>query len=211
MSGKDDSTNRKAFPMLIVENLPIRDLIGPMSDDELYNFCMANAELRIERDSEHNIIIMSPVGGGSGLQELEILRQVGNWAKQDGSGISFSSSTGFILPDGAMRSPDASWLKREKWNQLTEKEKLHFLPSVPDFVVELCSRTDRLPALQSKCTEWIENGVQLLWLIDPQSETSWIYRADGSQEQISGFKHVLSGEAVLAGFQFDLANLYLPK
>ena len=196
--------------MLIVENLPIHNLVGPMTDEELYLFCRANADLQIERDSQHNIIIMSPASGSSGFRELKIMTYLNLWAENDNTGLAFSSSTGFYLSNGAMRSPDAAWLSLPRWNALSEKQKDRFLSAVPEFVVELRSPSDRLSKLKQKCTEWIDNGVQLLWLIDPKSETNWIYRANGGCEEVIGFDKILSGEGVLPGFAFSLSRLVLP-
>lgn len=196
--------------MIYVEDLPINNLVGELTNDELYAFCIANPNLRIERDAQQNLIIMSPVGGLSGYLEEEIQGELRKWAKEDGTGLTFSSSTGFLLPNGAMRSPDASWVSFDKWNALTEEQKKKFPPFVPDFVVELRSATDSMKKLKAKAQEWIDNGVKLLWLIDPEPREIWIYRTDGTVDRLSGFDRQLSGEEVLPGFSFDLQMLQAP-
>lgn len=196
--------------MLFFEQYPIRNYSEHMNDTELYEFCVANRGLRIERDAEQNIIIMAPVGGGSGYFQKDFITDIEIWVRKTKLGISFSSSTGFLLPNGAMRSPDASWLAEEKWQSLTEQQKQGFLPLVPDFVVEVRSPTDRIHRLRDNMLEWIEQGVRLGWLIDPVEAQVFIYRIDGSIALLKGLEDTLSGENVLPDFEFDLKRLRLP-
>lgn len=176
-----------------------------MTDDELYDFCVANRDLHIERDKYQNIIIMSPVGGMSGYFEKEAIRNLGNWEFKYKLGKSFSSSTGFLLPNGAMRSPDASWMSDERWESIPKDKRQKFLPVVPDFVIEIRSASDNIKPLKAKMLEWIENGVRLAWMINTKDEQVIIYRENGSIEIIENFDGSLSGEDVLEGFEMDLS------
>jgi Uma2 family endonuclease len=178
-----------------------------MSDDELYAFCQANPHVRMERDEKKQIIIMPPAGGETGNQHIEIGAAVNNWNKQSELGKAFDSSTGFTLPDGSMRSPDVSWVSIEKWKNLSAKQKQHFVPFAPDFLVEVLSPADHLQPAQEKMHKWIQNGARLAWLIVPEKQLSFIYRADGTVDKIEGFDKKLSGEDVLPGFEFDLSVL----
>lgn len=198
--------------MLIVEGYQIHIHKNPeeLTDDELYEFCVLNKGLRIERDRGQNIIIMAPVGGNSGFFEKELIFEVESWVRESQSGYSFSSSTGFLLPNGAMRSPDACWVSEERWSVLTEQQKQKFPPVVPDFIVEIRSETDALKAVQAKMQEWVKNGVRLAWLLDSKNERAYIYRADGKVETVKGFSQLLSGEQVMPGFELDLACLKQP-
>ena len=126
-----------------------------------------------------------------------------DWAKKDGTGISFDSSTGFRLPNGAIRSPDASWVKPERWQTLTLEQRRGFAPLCPDFVLELRSATDQLSALQAKMQEYIDNGARLGWLIDPSERRVYIYRPGLPMEQQND-PSTLSGDPVLPGFVFHL-------
>ena len=197
--------------MLIVEGTKIHLDKNPnnLSNDELYEFCVVNKELRIERDANQNIIIMAPVGGNSGFHEVEFSTEVNIWRRKNG-GVSFSSSTGFLMPNGAMRSPDACWISEERWTKITPAQKKKFPPVVPNFVVEVRSPTDALKGAKAKMEEWVDNGIQLGWLIDIKNKQVYIYRVDGSIEIIKGFDKTLSGETVLKGFEFDLGQLKMP-
>ena len=184
-----------------------------MSEDEFFYFCQENANLRIEREADKKITIMEPIGNESGHYESEVNYQLKDWARksEDVKGITFSSATGFTMPTGAVKSPDASWLPLEKWLELPASDRKKFTHVCPYFVVEVRSETDNLADLQAKMLEWIENGVLLGWLIDPKRQTSYIYRADGSMEKVEGFDKKLSGEDVLKGFELDLSLLVLPE
>ncbi|MEL6588694.1 MAG: Uma2 family endonuclease [Bacteroidota bacterium] len=179
------------------------------SNDELFDFCIANRNLSIERNHEGQIVIMSPAGGRSSNLSLKFATAIEIWNQQnDQSGIAFDSSVGFLLPNGAMRSPDAAWLNRAVWDELSPMQKEKFLPFAPDFVVEVRSPSDRLSHLQAKMQEWIDNGCQLAWLIDPSEEKVHIYRPDKEPLVQEGFSQILLGEDVLPGFQFDLSLLH---
>ena len=197
--------------MLIVEGHKIHLDSNPnnMTDEELFEFCMTNKELRIERDAQQNIIIMAPVGGNSGYHEIEFMTELNVWRRNNG-GVSFSSSTGFIMPNGAMRSPDACWISEKRWSVVTEEQKEKFPPVVPDFVAEVRSATDTLKGAKAKMEEWVENGIRLGWLVDIKNQQVLIYREDGSIEIVKGFDNYLNGETVMPGFEFNL-KLFLEK
>lgn len=194
--------------MLIVENYKIQNYSDQMTDEELYEFCVMNRDLRIERDQNQNIIIMAPVGGGSGFYEGEFIADIKFWVRKTKKGITFSSATGFILPNGAMRSPDACWVSTKNWQTVTDKEK--FLRIVPEFVVEVRSPSDNLKPLKEKMLEWLENGVLLGWLIDVKNKQTFIYRKNQDIETINGFDKKLTGEEIMPEFEFDLSLLKMP-
>jgi Uma2 family endonuclease len=177
-----------------------------LDDEQLFEFCRLNRDLRIERDADGVLVLMAPVGGASSARNLELCRQLANWAQHDGSGVAFDSSVGFILPNGAMRSPDAAWLRRERWEALRPEEREKFVPLCPEFVVELRSPSDRLPALQRRMRELIRNGAQLGWLIDPARRSVHVYRA-GEAVQTLLAPSGLSAEPLLPGFMLDLRGI----
>ena len=184
-----------------------------MSEDAFFYFCQQNSNLRIEREADKKIIILELTGNEGGHYESEVNYQLTDWniKKSEIKGIAFSSSTGFTMPTGAVKSPDASWLPLDKWLQLPAADRKKFTHVCPYFVAEVRSDSDNLADLQKKMLEWIENGVKLGWLIDPKTKTSYIYRADGSIETVRGFDKKLSGEDVLKGFELDLSFLVLPE
>ena len=149
---------------------------------------------------------MSPTGSDTGRRNLDIIVQLGNWNKQNKLGVAFDSSTGFKLPNGAERSPDASWVRKETWESLTDAEKERFAPICPDFVVELRSKSDALKPLQEKMQEYIDNGAKLGWLIDRQNQQVEIYRQDKAVEIIKS-PQTLLGEEILPGFVLDLTEI----
>ena len=138
---------------------------------------------------------------------MEVARQLANWAIQNGKGIAFDSSAGFTLPDRSVLSPDASWLSREKWNKLSADDKDKFAPVCPEFVIEVRSKSDSLSELQLKMKNWIKNGAELAWLIDPRDEVSFIYSADHAEEKIEGLDKKLYGKGSVAGFELDLSKI----
>ena len=177
-----------------------------LDDDQFYELCRLNRELRIERAAGGGLSIMPPAGGDTSRRNAEIVRQLGNWTRRDGTGISFDSSCGFLLPNGAIRSPDASWVLRERLNALTERERSRFLPLCPDLVVELRSPTDSLQVLQDKMREYMDNGAGLGWLIDPLRGEVFVYRPAGSVECLRAPEQ-LSAEPLMAGFRLDLHEI----
>lgn len=178
-----------------------------LSDDDFYNLCLANRELKLERTAKGELVIMPPTGGEGGRQEADLIIDLGAWNRQTGLGIVFSSSTGFKLPNGADRSPDAAWVTKERWEALTPHERRKFPPLAPDFVIELRSATDELETLQQKMQEYMENRVRLGWLINPQQRTVEIYR-QGQSKETQESPGSLSGENVLPGFVLDLSRIF---
>lgn len=178
-----------------------------MTDDEFFRFCTENSNLRIERNDKHEITIMSPVNSLGGLLSAEVLRQLSNWNYETGKGVVFDSSTGFTLPDSSVLSPDASWLSTEKWEVLTEDEKNTFAKVCPEFIIEIRSKSDNLSELKSKMKAWLKNGTLLSWLIDPLTNTSYIFRYNQPEETIRGFDKKITGEGPVTGFVLDLSAL----
>ncbi len=178
------------------------------TDDELFDFCVANKELRIERDKRGQIIIMAPTGATSGKQNFKVSALFGRWAlANEHLGYGFDSSTGFRLPNGAMRSPDTAWIVKERWEQLSVEDQKKFAPLTPDFIIEIRSESDSLKELQDKMLEWIENGCRLAWLIDPVEQKAYVYMPEGLTQTINSFDENLSGVDVLPGFALDLSVL----
>ncbi len=188
---------------LVIRLGPLKALI---TDDEFFEFCAVNHDLRIEMTKEGEMIIMLPVGSEGGHREFTLSIRFGAWAEADGTGIGFSSPTGFKLPNGAKRSPDLSWIRLERWNIIPKKQRKKFAPICPDFVVELRSETDKLAALKEKLEEYIENGAHLGWLIDPIEKKVHIYRPN-AQVEILDHPQSISGEPLLKGFALDLTGI----
>lgn len=176
-----------------------------LSDEQFYRLCQVNRDLRLERTTEGKLIIMPPTGWETGNRNFRIGQRLANWADADGTGIGFDSSTGFQLPNGAIRSPDAAWVRRERLEALNPDPN-KFLPLCPDFAIELRSASDALTDGQSKMREYLENGMRLGWLINPQDGQVEIYRTDRAVEMLQSPK-ALSGETVLPGFVLDLERI----
>ena len=179
-----------------------------MDDDQFFEFCQINRDLRIERTSQGEIIVMPPTGGETGRRNFGLIVQFGIWVKQDGTGVGFDSSTGFKLPNGAERAPDASWVKKERWEALTPSQRKKFAPLCPDFVIELRSPSDRVKDLQNKMEEYMDNGARLGWLIDPDSRQVYIYRPSGEIEQLDNPTEVKGDESVLPGFVLVMKEIW---
>jgi Uma2 family endonuclease len=178
-----------------------------LSNEAFEELCFANKELVIEREPDGKINVISPVSGSSGRSELNFNGYLFNYVLENG-GESFSSSTGFTLPDSSVKSPDACWVSVAKMDALSEEAMNHFVPVVPDFIVEVVSPTDRLNEAMSKMKDvWMANGVSLGWLVDVKAEKLWIYRQNGSVDLIEDFDYTITGEDVVPGFEFDLRNL----
>ncbi len=177
------------------------------TDDEFWEFCRQNDEMRIEMTKEGDVIIMPPTGSETGERNAEITMQLRIWAKKDKCGKSYDSSTGFKLPNGATVSPDSSWVLNKRLEKFTAKQREKFLPLCPDFVLELRSASDSLKIAQNKMQEYIENGTRLGWLIDPKNKRVHIYRANGEIKILENPDKV-SGEDVLPGFELDLTEIW---
>ncbi|BDI19158.1 hypothetical protein ANSO36C_49600 [Nostoc cf. commune SO-36] len=178
-----------------------------MTNEQFYEFCQANGDLRIERTANGEVIIMPPAFSDTGNRNFNIAAQLGYWTEQDGTGIGFDSSTGFTLPNGAMRSPDASWIELERWNALTDVQKASFAPICPSFVIELRSSSDRLIKLQDKMQEYINNGTSLGWLIDRQNRKVYIYRPNREVEILEN-PEAVSGNPELSGFILRMTKIW---
>ena len=174
-----------------------------LTDEQFFLLCQHNRELRFERTAKGEILIMPPTGGETGNRNADLTFQLQAWSRQNNLGKAFDSSTGFKLPNGANRSPDASWVKRDRWFALTPEQRKKFLPLCPDFVVELRSPSDALKETQEKMQEYIDNGARLGWLIDPQTRRVEIYRQNQDVEILEN-PATLSGSDVLPGFVLDL-------
>ncbi len=180
----------------------------PMTDEQFFEFCQINRDLHIERNQFGEISIMPPTGSETGNREGNIFGQLWLWSEQDGTGITFSSSTGFILSTGAERSPDASWIKLERWNALSPEQQQKFAPICPDFVIELRSASDNLKPLQEKMLEYMsEEGFQLGWLIDRKNRKVYIYRPGQKVECIDN-PDTVSGDRVLPGFSLNMTKVW---
>ena len=166
---------------------------------------------RMELTKDGELIVMSPTGGTAGRKNSRLTQQVRNWADRDATGEVFDSSTVFILPNGARKSPDVSWIKLDRWNQLTEAQQDGFPPLAPDFVIELVSPSDiknqRYEDLQAKMREYLDNGIELGWLIEPAAKTVEIYRSGKKVEMLNN-PQTLSGENILPGFILDLSDIF---
>lgn len=176
-----------------------------LTDEQFFQLCQNNRDLRLELTANRELIIMPPTGWMSGSRNSRLTQRVANWSDQDGTGIVFDSSTGFILPNGASRSPDTAWVKRDRLDALNPDPN-RFLPLAPDFVVELRSASDSLEDLRRKMQEYIDCGVRLGWLIDPQNQRVEIYRPNQSVEILDAPTQ-LSGEDVLPGFRLSLDQI----
>jgi len=193
-------------------DMPLEVNLHPMpdlSEDAFLKLCQANPELRFERTAEGEILIMPPEGGASGYGNAVLAERVRQWARANGEGAVFGSSTGFRLPNGATRSPDAAWALRDRLARLSPEEKRGFLPLCPDFVIELRSPTDRLPDLRAKMDEYVANGARLGWLIDPDTRTVDIYRPGKPVERLEN-PAAIAGDPELPGFELDLAEIWEP-
>lgn len=173
--------------------------------DDFYTFCQDNPAYKFERDPDGRIIVMPNTGGKTGIRNSELNADVIFWNRQAKLGVVFDSSTAFDLPDGSTRSPDVAWVSRSRWEALNDQEQDKFPPICPDFVIELLSPSDSLNTTKKKMTDvWIANGCRLAWLIDPKTEITHIFRANGEIQIITGFDKPLSGEDVLVGFELKL-------
>jgi Uma2 family endonuclease len=177
-----------------------------LSPEQFEKLCHANPEAKLELTATGELVVMSPTGGESGIRNMKRSALLYLWAEKDGTGVSFDSSTMFQLPLGAFRSPDAAWIAKARWQALTNEEKKTFPPICPDFAIELRSPSDSLKELQNKMEEYLDNGVQLGWLIDPQTKQVEIYRASRSKEILQNPDR-LDGENVLPGFVLELAGI----
>jgi Uma2 family endonuclease len=198
------------MPFVLTDaNLPATLNSQPMSDQEFSAFCAEHPDLNFEMTAEGELIVMAPTHSDTGTRSLEAAGQLRNWSRTDDRGYACDSSTGFVLPNGARRSPDASWTLKSRVQQLGSRKRNAFWHLCPDFVIELRSDTDRLPAVRQKMREYLSNGAQLGWLIDPQARSVEIYRPEGEPESRTGIDAV-EGEGPVAGFVLDLNYVWDP-
>jgi Uma2 family endonuclease len=183
------------------------DPVIALTDEAFYQLCRANPDVKFERSPKGELIIMSPTGGEGGRRSSDLNADLNYWNRRTRLGYTFDSSTGFKLPNGATRSPDAAWIERSRWEALSPEAREKFPPIAPDFLIELRSATDALPELQAKMREYQENGVRLGWLINPQDQQVEIYRP-GQAVEVLQSPQTLSGELVLPDFGLSLERIF---
>ncbi len=188
-----------------METIAIQTASANLTEEQFFCLCADNKELRIERDKNKNIIVMSPTGSLTGSLHADILRQLANWNYKYKFGKVFDSSAGFTLPNSAVRAADVAWIAKERWEKVPQKDKERFAHICPDFVIEVLSKTDSLKATKEKMEEWIINGCRLAWLIDINKKTVYVYKPNAAIE-IKNFAQQLSGEDVLPKFKLDLVK-----
>jgi Uma2 family endonuclease len=197
------------MPFLIDDaNLPATLTAQPMTDEEFEAFCAEHPDLNFEMTAEGELIVMAPTNSDTGASTSEISVQLGAWARKDRRGFVCDSSSGFVLPNGARRSPDASWTLKSRVEKLSKKRDT-FWHLCPDLVIEVRSHSERLKKLQNKMREYLEQGAQLGWLIDPETKTVEIYRPGGEVESRTGID-TLEGEGPVAGFTLDMKYVWDP-
>jgi Uma2 family endonuclease len=207
-SARPTSTGAHVAIIASWHHLPMRvRAAAALTDDALYDLCAANPDLRIERTADGELIIMPPTGGETGVRNARITAQLVVWADRDGSGVTFDSSAGFVLPSGAERAPDASWVLNERWNALSPEQRRKLVPLCPDFVLELMSPNDDLEEVREKMAEYIDNGARLGWLVDPDRRRAHVYRPGRAPEVLDG-PDELRGDPDLRGLILDLRSIW---
>ncbi|WP_373514475.1 Uma2 family endonuclease [Persicitalea sp.] len=189
---------------MVLENGFLIQTVDGITEEMFFDLCQANRDLRMERDQYGNITIMSPTGMSTGNFNAEFLFEVVLWNRETQLGYVFDSSSGYTLPNGAVRSPDVSWIAKERWEGIPEADRKVFTHTYPDFVVEIRSESDRLKELKAKMEEYRTNGCRLGWLIDRKGKAVYIYRANGDVEIVKGESVALSGEGVLPGLVVEV-------
>ena len=178
-----------------------------VTPEQFEQLCAEYTDLRLELTSTGELIVMPGTGGKTGRRNSNLTRQLDVWTENDSSGVCFDSSTIFSLPNGARRSPDASWVRWEKWDRLSERQQESFGPICPDFVVELRSKSDRLPVLLGKMSEYMSNGASLGWLIDPSKRQVYVYEPN-QEVVVLDNPETVAGDPLLPGFELNLAKLW---
>jgi Uma2 family endonuclease len=197
--------------VLPAQALPAKLILNPelrMSDDEYFDFCVANPDVRFERTAQGEIIIVPPAGFESDYQNVEVIGQLRAWAKRDGRGKASGATTEFILPTGAALSPDAAWVSSARISAFSKSQLRKFLRLTPEFVVEVMSLSDRLKPAIEKMQEWMRGGVELAWLIDGDNQVVYIFRAGASEAETRTGVATVSGEGPVAGFELDLTDIW---
>ncbi len=182
------------------------DLLRRVTDEDLLALSQRNPGYQFERSADGRLVV-SPTGGESGRRSAEVLRQLSNWNAQTRLGYVFDSSTGFKLPDGALLSPDASWVRRARWEALAREDREGFPPLCPDVVFEVRSASNTLAELREKMHSYLANGAQLAVLIDPEGRTVELYRPGGEADRYPEATHVAL-EPELPGFTLELAPVF---
>lgn len=181
--------------------------IGGMTEEQFFQFCQENESINFERNANGEIIIMAPTGSDIDVFNLEIASDLVLWNRKTKLGYIFGNNAGFTLPNNAVRSPDAAFIKKEEWQKVALSDRKRFAHVCPDFVIELLSETDHEIFAQEKMREWMENGCELSWMINPKEKETTIYRKNGKIE-IKTFDSILDGENVLPGFTIDLSRIF---
>ena len=190
-----------------LDNMLLLQGLARLTDAEFFDLCQHNPNLRLERTADHDLIAMPPAGTESSRSSGEVYGQLWLWNRQHRLGYAFESSAGFTLPDGSVRSPDAAWVSRAAYEALSDEQRQRFPSVCPAFVVEVRSPSDGLGPLRRKLADYLANGVQLGFLLDPSAQTATVYRPGREPQELPGFDRELSGEAVLPGFVLDLRPL----
>ena len=180
------------------------------TEDGFFDFCQANGDLRIERTAKGEIIVMSPAGGYSSFRSGEAFGQLRAWAERDGTGLAFNCGTGFLVPTGGMRSPDAAWVKRSRLEKLSHREKERFIPLCPDFLIEVASPSDRLSDLLEKMEEYQQSGLPLGWLLLPKEKQVRAYTSTAAASIVLDAPQRVSADPVLPGFTLELMKIWTP-
>ncbi len=188
---------------LVVRLRPALDV----SEDQFFALCQLNRDLRIERNAEGELLVMPPTGGGTGRRNAEITWQLVDWAKRDRTGVAFDSSTGFRLPNTAVRSPDAAWMLGVRLDAIPADQREKFIPACPDFALELRSPSDQLQDVQAKMQEYLENGLRLGWLLDPEPRHVYVYRPQAPVKRLHD-PATVAGDPVLPGFTLNLRAIW---
>jgi Uma2 family endonuclease len=188
--------------------LPIRISQGrPVTDEELMRLCAENNDLRVEREPNGEILVMTPANSRTSKMNLRIGRLLDEWAEADGRGIATGPDGGYTLPDSSMRVPDAAWVSNQRWHALSDKDQGRFAPLCPNFVIELRSPSDKIADLRAKMAQWIANGAEVAWLIDPIEKAVTIYRPGDQPEHLAQPTSV-QGTGPIAGFELVMARLW---
>ncbi|GET41001.1 Uma2 family endonuclease [Microseira wollei] len=177
-----------------------------LNDEQFERICQANRDLKLERTAKGNLVIMALTGGETGRRNIKLSARLENWSDESNLGVAFDSSTGFRLPNGAIRSPDAAWVRLDRWQALNSEQRKKIVPLCPDFLVELASPSDEVEDIREKMQEYLANGLLLGWLIEPSTQTVEIYRLNQPVE-ILNQPATLSGENILPEFVLNLSGI----
>lgn len=181
--------------------------IGGLTEDQFFQFCQENDSISFERNAIGDIVVMEPTGSETERYKFEIALEVGNWNRRAKRGYVFGNNAGFTLPNNAVRSPDAAFIDRARYESLPESDRRKFAHICPDFIIELLSETDHERACQVKMKEWIDNGCKLAWMINPKKRETSIYKTNGETE-IRPFRETLNGGEVLPGFELNFDAIF---